>query len=55
MKQKILDSFVVAKGSEPDGKTVKDVSWPDNCLLVSIQRGSQELIPRGREGWLRAI
>ena len=48
VKQKILDSFVVAKGSEPDGKTVKDVSWPDNCLLVSIQRGSQELIPRGK-------
>ena len=27
---------------------MKDVSWPDNCLLVSIQRGSQELIPRGK-------
>ncbi len=48
VKQKILDSFVVAKGSAPDGRLIRDIQWPDNCLLVSIQRGTEELIPKGK-------
>ena len=27
---------------------ISEIEWPDNCLLVVIQRGSEELIPRGR-------
>ena len=23
-------------------------SWPDNCLLVAIQRGTDEIIPKGK-------
>ena len=26
---------------------VKDIEWPDDCLLVSIKRASKEIIPRG--------
>lgn len=48
VKQKILSNFVVKKGSKPDGCLIKDVHWPDNCLLVAIQRGARELIPKGK-------
>ena len=47
VKQKVLSNFVIEKGSQPDGVLIRDVSWPDSCLLVSIQRGAQEIIPRG--------
>ena len=33
--------------SEIDGKYVKDILWPENCLVVSILRGNKEIIPRG--------
>lgn len=46
--QKILDSFVVQFTSELDGAAISEVEWPANCLLVAIQRGSEELIPRGK-------
>ncbi len=48
VKQKILANFVVEKGSVPDGKLIGEIEWPDNCLLVAVQRGAEELIPRGR-------
>ena len=28
-------------------KYIKDISWPENCLVVSILRGNKEIIPRG--------
>ncbi len=46
--QKVLANFVIKHGSRPDGRFVREVEWPDNCLLVAIQRGSDELIPRGK-------
>nr|WP_253722074.1 ClC family H(+)/Cl(-) exchange transporter [Treponema sp. OMZ 787] len=30
-----------------DGKPIKDVTWPDECLIVSIARGEEEIIPDG--------
>lgn len=46
--QKVLTNFVVKHGSETDGSLIRDISWPDNCLLVAIQRGTEEIIPKGR-------
>lgn len=46
--QKILTNFTVQEGSELTDCAVSEVTWPDNCLLVAIQRGSEEIIPRGR-------
>ncbi|MDO4485091.1 MAG: ClC family H(+)/Cl(-) exchange transporter [Bacillota bacterium] len=48
LREKILTSFVVGYGSRSDGSTVSEVEWPENCLLVSIQRGADEIIPKGR-------
>ncbi len=46
--QKVLTRYVIQHGSEPAGKQIKDVKWPDHCLLVAVERGSDELIPKGR-------
>ena len=35
-----LQSFVA-------GKRIKEITWPKNCLLVAIKRGTEEIIPKG--------
>jgi Trk K+ transport system NAD-binding subunit len=30
-----------------DGKIIKDIKLPNDCLLVGIRRGNKEIIPRG--------
>ncbi len=44
---KVIIENVVCLGSESEGKMVKEVNWPEKCLLVGIRRGDKELIPRG--------
>ncbi|MPQ45068.1 ClC family H(+)/Cl(-) exchange transporter, partial [Clostridium tarantellae] len=34
-------------GSHVEGKLLKNLDWPKECLLVAIKRGDQEIIPRG--------
>ena len=46
--QKILAEFVVEEGSSMDGIRIAEVTLPKECLLVSVKRGTQEIIPRGR-------
>ena len=46
-ENKILAEFVVEMGSLVDGKKIKDIQWPDQCLLVAIKRNGREIIPRG--------
>lgn len=46
--QKVLTNFVIKHGSKPDGRLIGEIEWPDNCLLVAIQRGDREIIPKGR-------
>ncbi|MDI3481893.1 MAG: hypothetical protein PWQ97_1548 [Tepidanaerobacteraceae bacterium] len=45
--RKVLLEIPVCVGSELDGKKIKDVSLDPQCLLVSINRGTTEIIPRG--------
>lgn len=45
--RKILMEIPVCVGSELDGKKIKDVEWDPHCLLVGINRGTSEIIPRG--------
>ncbi len=37
----------IPEGSVADGWPVRDVPWPDGCLLVSIHRGATQLVPSG--------
>lgn len=46
--KKVLREFVVAHGSDADGKLISQVEWPRHCLLVAVQRGEEELIPKGK-------
>ena len=34
-------------GSYLDGKQIKEVKWPSHCLLVSVKRGGDEILPKG--------
>lgn len=45
--EKMLTEVVVHQGACAAGKKVSEISWPANCLLVSIRRGGAELIPKG--------
>lgn len=46
-KHKMLLEFAVCMGSNFDGKKLKEIKLPDHCLLVSIRRGEDEIIPKG--------
>ena len=46
-KHKAILEFVVCMGSVLDGKEIKAVKWPSQCLLVAVKRGEQEIIPKG--------
>lgn len=46
--QKILTNYAVQEGARAEGALVREIEWPDNCLLVAIQRGAEEIIPKGR-------
>ena len=46
-KNKAILEFAVCMGSYLDGKQIKEVKWPSNCLLVAVKRGENEIIPKG--------
>lgn len=45
--RKILTNFVVQYNSALNEAFISEIKWPDNCLVVSVQRGVKEIIPRG--------
>ena len=46
-KKKILLEMVVSMDSDIVGKSIKDIKWPKNSLVVAISRGDKEIIPKG--------
>lgn len=46
--QKILTEFVVHQGSQVEEMMIGEIRWPDNCLLVAVRRGTDEIIPKGK-------
>lgn len=46
-KTKAILEFAVCMGSMLDGKQIKEIKWPAHCLLVSVKRGEEEIIPKG--------
>lgn len=45
--KKVILEIPVCLGSQLDRKKVKNIPWPKGCLLVSIMRGTTEIIPKG--------
>lgn len=45
--KKTLLELGIFMGSEVEGKMIKDISWPKDCLIVAIKRGGKEIIPKG--------
>jgi CIC family chloride channel protein len=37
----------IPPGSVADGRLVREVPWPEGCLLVSVHRGTRLLVPTG--------
>ncbi len=46
--QKVLSEFVIMSGSVLEERTVMEIHWPKNCLLVALERDGREIIPRGK-------
>lgn len=46
-EHKVLRSFAVGTTSMAINRKIKDVSWPEHCLIVTINRGSEEIIAKG--------
>jgi len=46
-RAKTIIEEVVCSGSQLEGKRVQSIRWPERCLIVSIRRGEEEIIPRG--------
>lgn len=44
---KVIIEVAVCLGSSIEGKMIKQVNWPEECLIVGIKRGDNEQIPRG--------
>ena len=44
---KVLRGFAVGTGSIAAEQLVKDIPWPEHCLIVTLNRGDEEIIARG--------
>ena len=47
-QQKVLCAFVIMADSVLEGRSVQEITWPDNCLLVALERNGKEMIPKGK-------
>lgn len=47
-KNKSMIEIPVSSDSILSGRRIRDIKWPENCLLVGIRRGGAEIIPRGK-------
>ncbi|MGF6989569.1 H+/Cl- antiporter ClcA [Lachnospiraceae bacterium PM6-15] len=45
--EKVISIYAVEADSFLDGATIKDILWPENTLVVSVQRGNNDIIPSG--------
>lgn len=45
--QKILRTFAVGMASMAAHTKIRDIPWPEHCLIVVLQRGEEEIIAKG--------
>lgn len=46
-KAKVVLEVPISIESSIEGQKIKDICWPQGCLLVGIKRGAEEIIPKG--------
>jgi len=46
-ENKMIIEIPVCIGSKIDGRKIKDVDLPKDCLIVGLKRGGAEIIPKG--------
>lgn len=46
-RNKTICQVIVEAGSEVDGQLIRNLSLPSGLLIVSVQRGGDEIIPKG--------
>ncbi|MCL4385171.1 MAG: hypothetical protein M1326_02510 [Cyanobacteria bacterium] len=46
-KTKVVLEVPISIESSIEGQKIKDICWPEGCLLVGIKRGAEEIIPKG--------
>lgn len=37
----------IEPGSEVDGKPIKEISWPQGCIIANVRRKGHSIVPRG--------
>jgi CIC family chloride channel protein len=42
-----VDEILIQPGAKCDGKRVSEIDWPRSCILASLRRGSQVILPHG--------
>lgn len=45
--EKLVRIHIVEAGSKVEGKLIKDITWPNKTLIVTIVRCGAEIVPRG--------
>ena len=44
---RVLQEFVIMHDSVLENKKISEIGWPKHCLIVAVQRGTTELLPKG--------
>ncbi|MDO4796399.1 MAG: ClC family H(+)/Cl(-) exchange transporter [Coriobacteriales bacterium] len=44
---KLVRTYVVSPGSAIEGRTIRDVAWPEGVLVVTVRRGDIEEVAKG--------
>ena len=45
--EKILHTYAVGTGARIENMLIKDIPWPDNVRVVTVERAGQEIVPTG--------
>ena len=45
--EKILHTYTVGAGARIENTLIRDIPWPDNVRVVTVERAGQEIVPTG--------
>ncbi|MFK4785934.1 ClC family H(+)/Cl(-) exchange transporter [Fusobacterium sp. MFO224] len=46
-KKKVITRIAVGPDTRFDNRRIRDIHWPEGCLVVALERGEEEIIPNG--------